>query len=575
MIDARPDIIHTVAAHEKVRVAPTAWPGWLVCAALMLLALVFRVVLMTTVYPYVDSDEAIIGLMAYHIGAGDRPLLYYGQPYQGSLEAYLAALAFRLWGAGDFTLRLPALAFSVGFVGAAYALGATLYGRRNAILSALFVALGPGLLIFHSTAAGYGYIEVMVCGAILLPLAARYPDPRTVPFLTTLAVGLLAGFGVWMEPLMAEYLAPLALAYLLPLIAAWRATSVAGWLRALRALAVAAVGTLVGAAPLLLYNLNNHNATLAYLYRNGRGGDHLAVAVHLVTQALPIVLGLAIPHSGPDVATQLANDHLASYLIGLVGGAYILGRFSLGPRGLLPRIASLMRRQNTGQDVFSTSAHVHRRVTAEPALPTSYRDGALALFALSCLLFFVLSRFGAEESSTSLPRYLLPLYTATPLIVDMLVPRVSGRRATGIALLSVGLLCVAGLTLTMDSPGNERAQRPIAGLIRALQEDGVRAAYTNYWVAYRLSFESQERIVGLPVNGPRLARMRIPGDLAAATRLPANHLAWIVYRDSPDERAFRHWLRRTHTRAHRVVWEGLVVYDHLSRPLRAVGPAQQ
>jgi len=575
MIDARPNTIHTVVAHEKVRAVPTAWPGWLVCAALMLLALVFRVVLMRTVYAYIDSDEAIIGLMAYHIGAGDRPLLYYGQPYQGSLEAYLAALAFRLWGAGDVTLRAPALAFSVGFVGAVYALGATLYRRRNAILSALFVALGPGLLIFHSAAAGYGYIEVMVCGAILLLLAARYPDPRTVPLLTALAVGLLAGVGVWMEPLMAEYLGPLALAYLLPLIVAWRATPVAGWFRALRALAVAAAGALVGSAPLLLYNLGNHNATLSYLYRNGRGGDHLAAAVHLVTQALPIVLGLAIPHSNRDVATHLASDHLASYLVGLVGGAYILGRFILGPRGLLPRIVSLMRRQNPGQDVSSTSAHVYRRVAAEPALPTSYRDGALALFAISCLLFFVLSRFGAGGSSTSLPRYLLPLYTVTPLIIDMLVPRVSGRRATGIALLSVGLLCVAGLALTMNSPGNERAQRPIAGLVRVLQEDGVRAAYTTYWVAYRVSFESYGRIAGLPVNGPRLARVRIPGDLTAAARLPANRLAWIVYRDSPGERAFRRRLRRTHTRAHRVVWEGLVVYDQLSRPLRAVGPPQQ
>lgn len=575
MIDTRPDTVHTVAAHEKVRVVPTAWPGWLVCAALMLLALVFRVVLMRTVYPYIDSDEAIIGLMAYHIGDGDRPLLYYGQPYQGSLEAYLAALAFRLGGAGDFTLRLPALAFSVGFVGAIYALGATLYGRRNAVLSALFVALGPGLLIFHSTAAGYGYIEVMVCGAILLLLAARYPDPRAVPLPVALAGGALAGFGVWMEPLMAEYLAPLALAYLLPLLIAWRTTPLAGWLRALRALAVSLFGLVIGAAPLLLYNLSNHGATLAYLYRNGRGGDHQLVALHLVTQALPIVLGLAIPHSGQDVATRLANAHLAPYLVGLVGGAYILGRFLLGPRGLPPRIISLMRRQNTGQDVSSTPAHVHRRVAAEPALLTSYRDGALALFAISCLLFFVLSRFGAGESSTSLPRYLLPLYTVTPLVIDMLVPRGSRRLVAGAALLSMGLLCMAGLALTMDSHGNERAQRPITGLIHVLQEDGVRAAYTNYWVAYRVSFESQGRIAGLPVNGPRLARMRIPGDLAAATRLPANRLAWIVFRDSPDERAFRRRLRRAHTRTHRVVWEGLVVYDHLSQPLRAAGPAQQ
>ncbi len=579
MIDARARTTpRAMASGDRVSASLIAWPGWLVCCALMLAALVFRVVLMTTVYAHIDSDEAIIGLMAYHIGAGDRPLLYDGQPYQGSLEAYLAALAFQLWGAGDFTLRLPALAFSVGFVGAVYALGAALYGRRNAVLSALFVAFGPGLLIFHSTAAGYGYIEVMVCGAILLLLAARYPDPRAVPLPMALAGGALAGVGLWMEPLMAEYLAPLTLAYLLPLLSAWRATSFAGWFRVLRALAVAAAGTLIGAAPLLLYNLNNHGATLAYLYRNGRGGDHLAVAVHLVSQALPIVLGLAIPHSGQEVATRLANAHPAAYLVGLVGGAYILGRLVLGPAGLLPRIASLLRGQESGEAVFSSSASMSgmsRRTDSDASLPARNRDGSLALFAISCLLFFVLSRFGAGWSSTSLPRYLLPLYTVTPLVVDMLIPRASGRRATGVALLSVGLLCLAGLSLTMDLPGNERAQRPIDGLVRVLHEDGVRAAYTNYWIAYRLSFESQGRIAGLPVNGLRLARVRIPGDLATAAHLPTNHLAWIVYRDSPDERAFRRLLRRRHINAHRVAWEGLVVYDHLSRPLRAVGRYQQ
>ncbi len=574
MVDMRPHTVRTAAPSNKEGAVSIAPPGWLVCAALMLLALMFRIAVMRAVYPYVDSDGAIIGLMAYHIQAGGWPLLYDGQPYQGSLEAYLAALAFRLWGAGDFTLEVPALAFSVGFVGAVYALGATLYGRRTAVLSALFIALGPSLLIFHSTAAGYGYIEVMVCGTILLLLTARYPDLRTIPRPVALAAGVLAGVGLWMEPLMAEYLLPAVLAYLLVLFAAWRAAPLAGWAAALRALAAAAAGTVVGAAPLLLYNLNNHSATLAYLYRNGRGGDHLAVAVRLVTQALPIVLGLAVPHSQSDVAARLARVHSAPYLMGLVGGAYILGRLILGPVGLPRRIASLLHVPEGSLTVSTPSPYVPERSPLALSASAPQRDGALALFAISCLLFFVLSRFGAGASSTSLPRYLLPLYTITPLVVDMLVPRPWRRGTNSVALLTVGMLCLTGLTLTIESHGNERARRSITGLIPVLRKEGVRTAYTNYWVAYRLSFESQGRIVGIPVNGSRLARVRIAADLALADRTAANHLAWIVYRDSSGEHNLLRLLRRGHMHAHRVAWEGLVIYDHFSRPLRAVGPYQ-
>jgi hypothetical protein len=34
-----------------------------------------------------NSDEAVVGLMARHILDGKRPVFYYGQAYMGSLDA--------------------------------------------------------------------------------------------------------------------------------------------------------------------------------------------------------------------------------------------------------------------------------------------------------------------------------------------------------------------------------------------------------------------------------------------------------------------------------------------------------
>src|SRR5438105_1993278 len=216
MVQARPEKVTRDTA-EAARATATRI-NWGICVALMVIAALFRIYLMNTVFAHVDSDQAVLGLMAYHIQAGARPVFFYGQAYMGSLEAYLAAPLFSLFGANDWTLRLPTLAFSVGFVGALYWLGVTLYSRRIAVLAGLFVALGPAILMNWSTVAGAGYIEVMVCGVLLFLLAVRYPDLRAMPVGAALASGLLAGLGVWMQPMIGEYLVPLAAAFAVRLL---------------------------------------------------------------------------------------------------------------------------------------------------------------------------------------------------------------------------------------------------------------------------------------------------------------------------------------------------------------------
>jgi len=293
------------------------------------------------------------------------------------------------------------------------------------------------------------------------------------------------------------------------------------------------------------------------------------VAVRLITQSLPVLLGLAIPateNESPAVFTHQTARHALPYVAGLVAGAYILGRLVLKRGGLPVRIAALGRvpgacYSGAARDGVGTAAPL-----PEPlrwSRPPMDRDGVLALFGISCLLFFGIS--------TRTPRYLLPLYTLTPLVLDCLIPRRPRRLSTWIAVLATGALVTASLTITLTTA----PRRPIAGLTRRLETRHVRVAYANdYWIVYRISFETHERVLAVGVgDNSRLGLVRIPSYLDVAARTPANRLAWIFYAGrAAGERNFHLLLRRERIRASRVVWADRTIYDQFSQPVRAAGP---
>src|SRR5689334_3772305 len=84
-----------------------------------------------------SSDSAVPVLMARHILDGERPLYFWGQPYLGAIDSYLAAALMALFGRDAFALAyLPTLL--------CYALGAALL-----VHAAPRAARGPraGLLV--------------------------------------------------------------------------------------------------------------------------------------------------------------------------------------------------------------------------------------------------------------------------------------------------------------------------------------------------------------------------------------------------------------------------------------------
>src|SRR6266850_4701037 len=116
----------------------------------------FAILLMSQTH--VHSDEAIIGLMGKHILEGRYfPFYMYGQAYNAGAawEAYLASIAFALFGVGVVPLKGCIVVLSLLCLFLFYRMGCALYDQRTAVFAALAFALTPSLLKWHFQVRGY------------------------------------------------------------------------------------------------------------------------------------------------------------------------------------------------------------------------------------------------------------------------------------------------------------------------------------------------------------------------------------------------------------------------------------
>lgn len=437
---------------------------------ILVVALAVRVYLLTTPLTELEGDEAIVGLMARHILAGERPIFYYMQPYMGSLEAYLVAGVFSLFGSSTLALKLVPLLSSILFTLLIFATGLRVGGVAVAFLSGLLVAVPPAFLAIWSLKARGGYIETLVLGQILILLAMDVGRRGQVALREAGAMGLLAGLGAWVNPLIVMYLLPIAVYLGLAL----RSRVVGRWL------IVAAVGCVAGAAPLLAYNLANGFATADLMLGGAWSPAEIPHYLRqMVRVSLPILAGLAQASSSPTLFWP-------SFSVSPAGrpwvGAAVLGGFLL---------------------VAVLSA---RRLPDLLAGGPRAADGKnlLALLLMAAPAIFLATRF--RELVTE-PRYLLPMYSAAPLLALLVMrARRFWRWAPPLLaglLLSLNLYSLASqepaLNLPDTAPGSTAANR--AELAHFLLSHGLEKVYTDYWIAYPLAFESEERVIPSVISG--------------------------------------------------------------------------
>ncbi len=187
-------------------------PLWL-C---LLIALLVRIWLVIHTNGVIDGDEALVGIQAQHILQGEHPLYFYGQPYMGSLEAYIVALLFAITGSSVWILRAEPILLSLVVVWLTWKFAGALaelaklpsYAQRIFMTIAALLAAIPPLYdtVLELRTLG-GYVETFALMLLLLYLALRLTQRwhAGVSYkelaLRWAVIGFIVGLGLWINPL--------------------------------------------------------------------------------------------------------------------------------------------------------------------------------------------------------------------------------------------------------------------------------------------------------------------------------------------------------------------------------------
>jgi hypothetical protein len=437
----------------------------------------------TGITPF-NSDEAIVALMARHILQGEIPIFFYGQAYMGSLDAFLVATGFLIFGQHVWVVRCIQVILYLGTLLTTVWIGKKAFGSwQVGILAAWFLAIPSVNVTLYTTVSLGGYGEMLLLGNLILLSGFFISDALNQGDLKgmiwpALLFGLLTGLGIWAFGLTLVYAVPVGLYLGSKLLASIRErlTDTSGrlerWKIPAGVFASALAGLIIGASPWWLYAVNHGFAQLLGELRGS---------------AIAGVEGLSWPG---QVFQHLFN-------LFLLGTTVILGlrppweirwlALPLIPFVLLFWIAVLV--------------HVARRInrTENLSLPFLMLAGVI----ITLVLGFLLTPFGADPSG----RYFLPLSVPLALFAAEMVDHLRDRwRKWAFGL--VGFILLFNLLGTFQTalkypPGLTTQIDPVAQvdhrydqvLIDFLNENGETRGYTNYWVSYPLAFHSNESLI--------------------------------------------------------------------------------
>ncbi|MDA8277023.1 MAG: glycosyltransferase family 39 protein [Actinomycetota bacterium] len=454
MIDTSPDSTATGVRQAK-------WLSVSFALICFVVGIVGRIYLAS--HSTINSDEAVVGLMAVHIRHLDTPALFWGQGY-GGVEPYVVAAFGTVFGFGTFVITftpifLAALATFVLFL----ILKAKL-STYSALVASAIVWIWPAPAAWNSVKEyGFRGAELVLGLLVVYILTLIRRDPA--PLYRWVALGLMAGLAIWATPESVYFLFPCAIYALASLFKL-------PWSRSLVASMVALVGVMVGALPWIYVTVHSHFLTLKnqtvvsasenYLFRLGVFFHH----------TLPIALGVQVP----------------------LTGAWILG----GAEGKYIYLIILL-------------------VLVAGSIFAIIRNSILAPVSLSVLIYpFIYAIFPASFYWFD-ARYVAYLpFLCIVAIVEFLLAikslRIFGSTRffslpTKVGAIAIAVLLIVSGNYSMWQVGSSglvehgRTYNIPMGLIDSLKVRGVRYVYAGYWVAYDLMYLSHESIVSSQVGG--------------------------------------------------------------------------
>jgi 4-amino-4-deoxy-L-arabinose transferase-like glycosyltransferase len=420
-----------------------------------------------------DADEAVWGLMARHVLDGEVTAFMWGQNYGGTQETLVTAPVFAVFDSGRLALRLVPMALFALAAVLVWRVGLRTVGERAAVTGAVLFWVWPAYLVWKSTRAHgfYGTGIALALAVLLLALRLRERDSPR----DRAALGLALGLGWWATPQIVFVALP-ACAWLV-----WRRPAV------VRGAWRTAAGLLVGAAPWLVWNLAHGWESLRSPLPPGSDTyfDHLRTFFYAT---LPTALGIRAPFT----LDWLPGEVLGRMLEGLALAACVW---------------LVLRRR-----------------------------GRRELLLVVALLYPFLQSVSPFSVLNEEPRYLVFLVPVVALLLGELVTRVRWVALAGAAAASVaGLASMGSLYPPVPPVGEARVPADLGPALGALEQRGVDRALAHYSIAYRISFESRERIIASSTSRVRY----MPHDRVARS---AEDPAYVFVAGSRQERTTARWL---------------------------------
>ncbi len=441
-------------------IAAAVWKFWLLASG---------------VFPF-NADEAVVAIMARHILGGERPIFFYGQAYMGSLDAFLVATGFSLFGQSVWVVRLVQSLLYLFTIIATVGIGKVALGSTKiGLIAALLLAIPAVNSTLYTTISLGGYGEALLAGSLCLLtgfVILNRMKNETPPGFNLMGLFLLwggiVGLGLWANGLTLVFSVPMGGAILWSLL-----KSKVGAARYWKNAWIMLPGFVLGSLPWWLFAFQNGFQRLF----TELAGSAVAVEqqswllkllnhfVNLVLLGIPAAIGLRPPW----IVQWLALPLIPFVLIFWAMVVYFFIR------------------------------KVFRGPSGEWAYPVL--AGVIVVF----LLAFLISPFGADPSG----RYFLPMaipfsLAAAGFLVSTFKRRVIQAGLVGLVLvfnLWGTLQCAAstppGITTQFDAvTAIDQAQMP--ALIHFLRQNGETRGYSNYWVSYPLAFLSSEELIFVP-----------------------------------------------------------------------------
>jgi hypothetical protein len=462
-----------------------------VVAAVAVAGVALRAAVVASRLGPVDADEAVVGLMARDILDGRVEAFYWGQEYGGIHEQLLVALLLAVRVPGWLAMELAPVTWAAAAAVLTWRIARRVTADENAaLLAGAFVWLSSGAFVWMSTKERGFYGAVLVAGLAALLCALRLtaadadadagePPHRKDAFV----LGLALGTGWYASPLILHLALPAGLVVLRS----------AGRPRLVSRLAIIAGGAIAGALPWIAVNLRTGFASLDVpaTLPDTTYGDRLAI---FFRHALPIASGLKVPFTLAWLAPA-ARLAYGALLVAVVAVA----------------VLAVVQRRRTWPVALAVLAYP----LLYAAFPTSYYFGD--------------------------PRYLYLLWPMLAVLIVEAAARIHVAVAVAVvvAVTAVGVIDLRRMTSlpwTPDQATHDIAPLDIGPAVDALERAGDTHVYADHWLAQRITFVTDRRVVAAPLQ---VVRSAADERAVAAANTDGAPVPYLVVAGSCYDRALR------------------------------------